>query len=257
MNILFTLCARAGSKGLKSKNIRSFLGAPLVSYTIAAMRLYKEQDNTGDNFGVCLNTDSEELIAQVLEQEPSTFVVRRTQELSGDTVAKIAVIKDCLKKAEEHLEMSFDLVVDLDITSPLRKVKDIKNAVQKKQQERSLELVFSVTSARRSPYFNMVKQNSDGTVSKVMDSNFTARQQAPELFDMNASIYVYEANFLRSNTSNMLFDASCGIVQMIDTAVLDIDSEEDFFLMQIIGKYFYESDQEYGEIFAAIDELRK
>ena len=35
MNILFTICARAGSKGVKSKNARDFLGYPLVYYTLS------------------------------------------------------------------------------------------------------------------------------------------------------------------------------------------------------------------------------
>ena len=36
MNLLVTLCARAGSKGVKSKNSRLFLGSPLVYYTLSA-----------------------------------------------------------------------------------------------------------------------------------------------------------------------------------------------------------------------------
>ena len=56
MNILFTLCGRAGSKGVKGKNAREFCGYPLVWYSMAAIALYKEQFG-GDSIDVVLNTD--------------------------------------------------------------------------------------------------------------------------------------------------------------------------------------------------------
>ena len=36
MNLLFTVCARAGSKGFQNKNVRGFLGHPLSYYTMSA-----------------------------------------------------------------------------------------------------------------------------------------------------------------------------------------------------------------------------
>ena len=43
MNVLFTICGRAGSKGFKNKNLKMFLGVPLVYYSIAAIALYIEK----------------------------------------------------------------------------------------------------------------------------------------------------------------------------------------------------------------------
>ena len=43
MNILFTLCGRAGSKGVKGKNARDFLNVPLVWYSMANIALYREK----------------------------------------------------------------------------------------------------------------------------------------------------------------------------------------------------------------------
>jgi CMP-N,N'-diacetyllegionaminic acid synthase len=142
--------------------------------------------------------------------------------------------------------------VDLDITSPLRMVQDIHTAIEYKLSHRDMDIIFSVTNARRNPYFNMVKQNADGTVQKICQSDYVSRQQAPEIFDMNASIYVYESDFLENTSSNKLFDGRCGIVKMFDTAVLDIDSEEDFTLMEIIAKYVYETKSEFNEIYCNI-----
>ena len=59
MAILFTVCGRAGSKGFQSKNLKDFLGVPLVYYTLAAIRLW--QQRADEEIDVVLNTDSEAL----------------------------------------------------------------------------------------------------------------------------------------------------------------------------------------------------
>jgi CMP-N,N'-diacetyllegionaminic acid synthase len=249
MTVLFTICGRADSKGFKNKNLKMFLGKPLVYYTMTAIDLYIKEYNVSDTIHKCLNTDSKELIELVTNRSTGYFVINRDENLSGDAVAKMAVIKDCLVKADNYYNTSHDVVVDLDITSPLRTIKDIYNAIDKKKKQKNVDVIFSVTNSRRNPYFNMVKQNIDGTVSKICESNYVTRQQAPEVFDMNASIYVYNSNFLKSNISSKIFDGKCGIIKMFDTAVLDIDSEEDFVIMEIVAKYFYENKTEFNEIY--------
>jgi CMP-N,N'-diacetyllegionaminic acid synthase len=249
MNILFTICGRAGSKGLKNKNLKMFLNKPLVYYTMTAIDLYIKKYNISDTIHKCLNTDSKELIDLVTKRDTGYFIINRNEDLAGDVVAKMAVIKDCLSRSDKYFNIYHDLIVDLDITSPLRTVEDIRSAINKKQNNKNTDVVFSVTNSRRNPYFNMVQKNADGTINKVCESNYTARQQAPEVFDMNASIYVYESNFLKYNVTNKLFDGKCDIIKMFDTAVLDIDSEEDFVLMEIIAKCIFENKSEFGQIY--------
>ena len=65
MKILFTLCGRAGSKGVKGKNARDFLNIPLVWYSMANIALYKERFAGDNHIDIVLNTDSEELIRLV------------------------------------------------------------------------------------------------------------------------------------------------------------------------------------------------
>jgi CMP-N,N'-diacetyllegionaminic acid synthase len=252
MNLLFTVCGRAGSKGFKNKNLKMFLGKPLAYYTMAAIELYIEKYTVSDVIHKCLNTDSKELIDVTTKRDADYFVINRDENLAGDVVAKMAVIKDCLAKADAHYNISHDMVIDLDITSPLRTVNDVHNAIEYKKQHGDMDVVFSVTNARRNPYFNMVKQNTDGSVSKVCESDYTARQQAPEIFDMNASIYVYRSNFLKNNITNKIFDGKCGIIKMLDTAVLDIDSEEDFILMEAIAKHLCQNNAGFNQIYSSV-----
>ena len=253
MKILFTLCGRAGSKGFKNKNLKEFLGIPLLYYSMAAIYLYKERYE--DEVYVTLNTDSKELVELAKKQKKLSFmVIDRDESLGGDAVPKVSVINDCLSKSEVHFATAFDMVVDLDITSPLRTVEDVRNAVKRKSERKDVDVVYSVTGARRNPFFNMVKEE-DGYFVKAVKSEFTSRQQAPVFYDMNASIYAYSTSALNNKPHNVFFNDHADAVVMEDTAVLDIDSEEDFELMQVIAKYFFEKKEGYKKIYLLANEM--
>lgn len=250
MKILFTLCGRAGSKGVKGKNARDFLDVPLVWYSMANIALYIEKYATPeDDIKIVLNTDSEPLkdLVRRVKDVPVT-IIHREEHLAGDRVPKVSVILDSMAKAEETFARKFDMVVDLDITSPLRTVKDIKNAIDKKSLRSDVDVVYSVAPSRRNPYFNMVKEEN-GFFSKAIPSNFTTRQEAPVFYDMNASIYAYSPDALRNKEHATFFNSNCDAVVMADTGILDIDSEEDYELMQVIANYLFENNEAFRETF--------
>ena len=257
MNILFTLCGRAGSKGVKGKNARDFLGMPLVWYSMAVIDMYMNQVvEKDDRIDVVLNTDSEDLIQLVAKvTDLDVTVLRRDASLGGDKVPKVAVILDCLLRAEKHFDVAYDVVVDLDITSPLRVVQDIKNAIERKKERPDVDVVYSVTHARRNPYFNMVREDN-GFFCKAVSSNFTTRQEAPVFYDMNASIYAYSPRALKEKEQSTFFNSNCDAVVMMDTGILDIDSEEDYKLMQVIAKYLFEEKDGFREVYEKIKSWR-
>ena len=248
MKVLFTICGRAGSKGIKNKNLRDFCGKPLVYYTVATIDLYlkKHPEIEAD---VVVNSDSEDLL-RIIEHNGMLLVDRiaRDKSLAGDTVGKIDVIKDCLNKMQQRKNYQYDMVVDLDITSPLRTVRDLENVIEV-QKEKSADVTTTVATARRNPYFNQVKRTDHG-VKRVIDSSFTARQQAPEIFDMNASIYAYSPTFILSGKG--VLDGYCEIVEMYDTGILDLDHENDFELMEVIAKYLFENVEQFKQVFMHI-----
>jgi len=249
MNILFTLCGRAGSKGVKGKNARDFLNVPLVWYSMANIALYMEKYADEDDIKIVLNTDSGPLkdLVRRVKDVPVT-IIHREESLAGDKVPKVAVILDSLNKAEEAFARKFDMVVDLDITSPLRTVEDVKNAIDRKKQRNDVDVVYSVAPSRRNPYFNMVKEEN-GFFCKAIPSNFTTRQEAPVFYDMNASIYAYSPDALRNKEHATFFNSGCDAIVMKDTGILDIDSEEDYELMQVIAKYLFENNEAFMESF--------
>lgn len=245
MKILFTICGRAGSKGIKNKNIKPFLGIPLCVYTLSAVDLYlKSQRNVEAD--VAVNTDCKELI-NIMKANPwlSVHPIVRCPELSGENISKISVIRNCYEIMQSKLGTDYDMVVDLDITSPLRRLSDIEHLVDKMSQTKS-DVVFSVVDARRNPYFNMVQECEQG-YERVIRSELVTRQSAPQVYDMNASLYAYNPKFLKKEMG--IFEGKCEIIKMFDTAVLDLDYKDDFELMQVIAEYLYRKDSEFGEIY--------
>lgn len=254
MNFLFTVCGRAGSKGIKGKNFKEFLGNPLLLYTFAAIVLYRDK-HPEQHIDIALNTDSPEMEALIEKNKQiNALLVPRKEDLAGDKVAKKLVILDTLNETEKLTRVEYDLVVDLDITSPLRTVEDIE-ALVNKAGKLEYDVVFSVVDSRRNPYFNMVKENADGTVSLVCPSEYTARQQCPAIYDMDASMYAYKPEFLKADT--MLLAGKCGIIKRFDTAILDLDHETDFEYMQVMAKYLIFDKEIYGlrELMMKVKEL--
>lgn len=253
MKILFTICGRAGSKGIKNKNLKDFLGFPLPFYTISAIDLFikKNRDKCCD---VVLNTDSNNLI-NIFKTQVSLDVdiIERNIILALDDTPKIAVILNCLEIMQQRNAVKYDMVVDLDITSPLRTVDDISNLIEKKIASNA-DTVFSVTNSRRNPYFNMVKKTRNG-YERVISSSFNTRQEAPDMYDMNASLYAYTPSFLASGKS--IFEGRCEVIKMFDTAVLDLDRENDFELMAVVADYLFGKYPKFREVRDNISECCK
>lgn len=250
MKILFTICGRAGSKGIKNKNLRIFCGKYLVYYTISAIDLYLKK-HADVEYDIVANSDSLELL-NLIEKNGMRKVEKiiRDESLAGDSIGKIAVINDCLEKMIERTNSHYDMVVDLDITSPLRTVADLENVIVL-QLAKNADVTTTVATARRNPYFNQVKRTLHG-VKKVIESNYTARQQAPEIFDMNASIYAYNPKFLKSGKG--VLDGYCEIVEMYDTGILDLDHENDFELMEVVAEYLFKKSAGFREIIKNIND---
>ena len=150
MNICCVISARGGSKGVKGKNIRSFLGKPLIAWSIEQALLCPEINR------VIVSTDSED-IADIARSYGAEAPFMRDSYLANDTAGKWEVWQHALEACEQYYKEPIDLYVDLDCTSPLRDVEDISAAI-KQFKESNVDAVFSVCEARKNPYFNIVEE---------------------------------------------------------------------------------------------------
>jgi len=225
MKILCSICARAGSKGVKNKNIREIAGKPLIAWTIEQAK----ESNLFDH--VVISSDSDKIIELAKEYGAEVFF-KRDQFLSSDQAGKLDVIKDLLLKSEKFYDKKFDYIIDLDVTSPLRDVEDIINSFNYFLETDSDNLITASLS-RRSPYFNMVEV-VDGKVRLVKEGKFLRRQDVPKTYDMNASIYIWKRESLLNHKT--IFLDKTALYIMPEERSIDIDSELDYKIVEILLK---------------------
>jgi len=221
-NVLITICARAGSKGVKNKNLREIAGKPLIAYTIEQAKRW------GGAAHVVCSTESDD-IANVAVDFGAEVLFKRPVELASDTASKLDVIRHAIEKTEEIKSKHFSIIIDLDVTAPIRKIKDIEGACQL-FLEKKPQCIFSVTHSRKNPYFNQVEINESGfaRLSKDSQREILRRQDAPIVYDMNASIYVYEREFLfDENHSDDLNSGRLLVWVMDDLSAFDVDTPAD------------------------------
>ena len=110
---------------------------------------------------------------------------------------------------------------------------DIVNAVELLESTSSGNVITAAPS-RRSPYFNLVEEDKNGIVrlSKSSNNAVNRRQDSPECYDMNASIYVWERGSLMNNES--IFNDYTRMYVMPEERSQDIDSDLDFLIVKTI-----------------------
>jgi CMP-N,N'-diacetyllegionaminic acid synthase len=227
IKLLATICARGGSKGVPGKNIRNLLGKPLIAHTIElalASKLFEH---------VVVSTDSEE-IAEIARSYGAEVPFLRPKELANDTCPKWPAVRYTLLEYEKISGDVYDVIVDLDPTSPLRNIDDIKNCITL-LNEKEAPNVITAMPARRSPYFNLIEEYPDGRIglAKTTETPITCRQDSPKCYDMNASIYVWSRNAILNNDS--VFLDKTALYVMPDERSIDIDCELDFQFVEFLA----------------------
>lgn len=230
MNILITICARGGSKGIPGKNIKVIGGKPLIEYSIdVANRLA-----TKFNCKIGISTDNEKIKAAANQAGVFTDYIR-PDFLATDVAGKIDTISDLLLYEESLVDFKYDYILDLDVTSPLRTLEDLETAFEIINENKDALNLFSVNDAARNPYFNMVEENQNGFYSLVKantDGSVMTRQSAPKVFDLNASFYWYKRVFFDKKIKSAITDRS--LIYKMNHICFDLDHPVDFLFMEYL-----------------------
>ena len=223
--IAFTF-ARAGSKGVLNKNIKLLNGKPLLSYTVEAVRECSKFNN------YYISSDGEE-IAKVAN-DLCVDVISRPEELASDTANEWLAWQRAIKYLMFTKEMSEDdIFVSVPCTSPFRNGEDLNKMIAAFLDSDS-DLALGITEADHSPYFNMVKSDSNGVVSLLCDGSYVRRQDVPEAWNITTMAYVTTAKFVLNNTG-VMSGKTLG-VKMEKCRSLDIDTELDFTFAEFLMK---------------------
>ncbi len=227
--VLITLCARGGSKGIPGKNIKPINDIPLIGYSINIAKKFAQSKNAV----ISLSTDSDEI-----KEVAFSFGIQtnydRPAEYSKDETGKIETIKHILDYEQKRLNKEFDFILDLDVTSPLRNLRDLEDAYNIIKNDKKCLNLFSVSKANRNPYFNMVEQNEQGYYELCKKGIFKTRQSAPTVYDLNASFYFYTADFFRRDYRTVMTEKT--LVYLVPHICFDLDHPMDFEFMEFLLK---------------------
>ena len=224
MSILCTICMREGSKGVKNKNLKKINNKPLMWYSINQAKNSKLFDK------IVISTDSKKIL-NLSKKYGAIGWFLRSKKLSNDNAPKIPVIRDLLIKSEKHFNKNFDIIVDLDATSPLLLTKDIINSVKLFQSKKASNLI-SVCPSRKNPYFNMIEiiNGKINICKKGKNGMLARRQDAPKVYDINASIYIWNRKYLLKGKN--LLSKQTIFYEMPEERSIDIDTKFDWKIVK-------------------------
>jgi N-acylneuraminate cytidylyltransferase len=228
MNLVAFIFARGGSKGLPGKNLRLLCGKPMIAWSIEHARAVQRIRR------VIVSTDSEE-IAEISRQFGAETPFMRPENLASDNSPEWLSWQHAINYLHET-EGSFpDAIVSVPVTAPLRKPDDIERCIDD-YMVGGADVVVTVSEAHRSPYFNMVKRNADGTVTLVIppEEGLSRRQEAPQVFDMATVAYVASPQFVLRHRH--MFEGRVRAIAVPAERAIDIDTMLDFQIAECLMK---------------------
>ena len=218
MKNLFIIPARGGSKRIPRKNIKPFLGKPIIAYSIdAALKseLFEE---------VMVSTDDEE-IANVAKQYGANVPFMRTAETASDFATTDDVLKEALAKYKE-LGREFDNFCCFYATAPLVQSKDVVSAFELLQQS-DFSCVYPVVQFSY-PIWRCLDLAENGTMTRHWPEYENSRSQdLPKEYHDTGTFYWYKTK------EWLMGKVKIGGIEVEETTIQDIDTETDWKLAEM------------------------
>ncbi len=223
--VLGLIPARGGSKGIKNKNIIEVNGVPLIAYTVIEAGKSRYLDD------VVVTTDSQR-IKSISESYGAQAPFLRPIELAGDRSATLEAVLHAVRSLES-MGQSYDIVVLLQATSPLRTSEDMDQAIEL-FVEKNGQGVAAVSEVTDPPVL-MRTLEEGGRLSKWLKQSSTIRRQdMPKTYRINGSIYINLVSEIKEGLS--FNDNPIGFVMERSHSV-DVDEESDLWLVEYyLGK---------------------
>lgn len=212
--------ARAGSKGLKGKNIIDLAGKPLIDWTIQAALGSKYVDRT------VVSTDGE-AIARVARNSGADVPFLRPNELATDESLLDEAIQHCVQWLADKEKTSYDYLLLLQPTSPLRTSAHIDQAIEYFfEHKRSDQDILIAVSPASSKAGWLMHQDSAGYVQFSLDAGRGKhrRQELPQFYFPNGFIYFGPQEVMQRIST--VRDTMIPFVVDEEVAA-DVDSQED------------------------------
>lgn len=213
--------ARKGSKRIPGKNIKLFLGKPIISYVIKIVVDSKLFDE------VMVSTDSEE-IAKIASEFGAKTPYMRSSKNSDDVASTADVLEEVLKKYKED-GFNFDTACCIYPTAVLLKKESLISGFQKISTG-NFDTIVSIMKYGH-PIQRAFKQVNDG-IEMMWPENKMKRSQdlEPTYHDAGQFYFFKPEKFLNSK---QLFTTKTSFVLLPENEAQDIDNESDWQMAEL------------------------
>lgn len=226
MKVLAIIPARGGSKGVPDKNIRIVAGKPLIAYAIECAQESRLINR------IVVSTDSP-IIAQTASDYDAE-VLMRPSNLALDETPMPPVLLHVLQTLQENGE-NYNLIVLLQVTSPIRTGQDIDNVVEKFASTPDLDAVISVVPMNDVHPARMYTLDEGQWMNPYIESGEEARRQdLPVVYYRNGCIYAIRSEILKDKKSLMVKNKKAYI--MPAKWLANIDDERDLIIAEALIK---------------------
>jgi N-acylneuraminate cytidylyltransferase len=218
MKNLCIIPARGGSKRIPRKNIKPFMGKPIIAYSI------ENALNSGLFDEVMVSTDDAE-IAEVAMQYGAKVPFFRSAETANDFATTRDVLKEVL---DNYIEMGreFDNMCCLYATAPLVKSNDIERAC-KLLIDSEFTVIFPVVPFSY-PIWRCLDVEEDGSMKRHWPEFEKSRSQdLPTEYHDSGTFYWYKIKDWHAGNRVL------GAIVVDETTVQDIDTEIDWKLAEM------------------------
>ena len=224
MNIC-VIPARGGSKRIPRKNIKEFLGQPVIAYSIKAAIDSQCFDK------VIVSTDDAE-IAEVAKSFGASVPFMRPDELADDYASTIPVVKHAIEWFDDQGQSPSE-VCCLYATAPFVRASTIRKAYEQMQSAQA-DYCFTVTSFAF-PIQRAIKVTAENRVEMFYSEHFETRSQDLERSYHDAGQF-YWGKAEAFKQQKPLFSKSATPYILPRYLVQDIDTLEDWKKAELMYK---------------------
>lgn len=227
MRFVSVIPARAGSKGLKNKNIFNICGKSLIEYTFEAAKKSKVRNNF-------VLTDSSK-IKKISKKFGINCSYTRPKLLSGDKTSLSETLYDFYLWTVKN-NISFDYLIVLQPTSPLRNKNDINKSIDIIKKNKTLSL-FSISSSLEHPYETIKIKGKKSWQYILKDAKKFTRRQDFNLvsYFINGAIYIAHRNLIKKKKISDPYNNS--FYEMKKSKSIEINDLEEAKIIESIIKF--------------------
>jgi len=228
--VLGVITARGGSKGIPGKNIKSFLGKPLIAHTIEVAKAAGVFDR------LVLSTDDEK-IAEVARSYGCEVPFMRPKELAEDNTHHLPVMQHAVKWLKDNEGYEPEYVMILQPTSPLRRPMHIAGAVELIKKYKSDSVVStSPVPSHYNPHWQFVLKENDRLeifTGESFKNIIRRRQELFTTYTKNGAIYLFKSKLLFDENPSFYGDDVRAYL-MDEKYSINIDTLDDWGIAEAI-----------------------